>query len=153
MRFPVSTLSVHDSQAPSATSGEPAPAPELRWADVAQTPDPDRSAALIAALRAALPAHCVLAGVEQTRPYECDGLSAFRQLPVAVCLPENEQQVQQALRICREHDVPVVARGSGTSLSGGAMPHASGVVLSLDLDAESAAERAEALAPNSSADS
>ena len=131
MRFPVSTLSVHDSQAPSATSGEPAPAPELRWADVAQTPDPDRSAALIAALRAALPAHCVLAGVEQTRPYECDGLSAFRQLPVAVCLPENEQQVQQALRICREHDVPVVARGSGTSLSGGAMPHASGVVLSL----------------------
>jgi glycolate oxidase len=52
-------------------------------------------------------------------------------LPVAVCLPENEQQVQQALRICREHDVPVVARGSGTSLSGGAMPHASGVVLSL----------------------
>ena len=78
-----------------------------------------------------MPAHCVLAGVEQTRPYECDGLSAFRQLPVAVCLPENEQQVQQALRICREHDVPVVARGSGTSLSGGAMPHASGVVLSL----------------------
>ena len=131
MRFPVSTLSVHDSQAPSAASGEPAAAPELRWADVAQTPDPDRSAALIAALRAALPAHCVLAGVEQTRPYECDGLSAFRQLPVAVCLPENEQQVQQALRICREHDVPVVARGSGTSLSGGAMPHASGVVLSL----------------------
>jgi glycolate oxidase len=127
----VSTLSVHDSQAPSAASGEPAAAPELRWADVAQTPDPDRSAALIAALRAALPAHCVLAGVEQTRPYECDGLSAFRQLPVAVCLPENEQQVQQALRICREHDVPVVARGSGTSLSGGAMPHASGVVLSL----------------------
>ncbi|MCX7213640.1 MAG: FAD-binding protein [Burkholderiales bacterium] len=103
----------------------------MRWADVAQTPDPDRSAALIAALREALPAHCVLAGVEQTRPYECDGLSAFRQLPVAVCLPENEQQVQQALRICREHDVPVVARGSGTSLSGGAMPHASGVVLSL----------------------
>ena len=50
---------------------------------------------------------------------------------MAVCLPENEQQVQQALRICREHDVPVVARGSGTSLSGGAMPHASGVVLSL----------------------
>jgi glycolate oxidase len=73
----------------------------------------------------------VLAGVEQTRPYECDGLSAFRQLPVAVCLPETEQQVQQALRVCREHDAPVVARGAGTSLSGGAMPHASGVVLSL----------------------
>ena len=112
-------------------NGVSGPAPELRWADVAQTPDPDRSAALVAALRAALPAHCVLAGVEQTRPYECDGLSAFRQLPVAVCLPDTEQQVQQALRICREHDVPVVARGAGTSLSGGAMPHASGVVLSL----------------------
>jgi glycolate oxidase len=120
-----------NNQAPSVASGVSSLAPDLRWADVAQAPDPDRSAALVAALRAALPAHCVLAGVEQTRPYECDGLSAFRQLPVAVCLPENEQQVQQALRICREHDVPVVARGSGTSLSGGAMPHASGVVLSL----------------------
>jgi glycolate oxidase len=120
-----------NNQAPSVASGVSSLAPDLRWADVAQAPDPDRSAALVAALRAALPAHCVLAGVEQTRPYECDGLSAFRQLPVAVCLPETEQQVQQALRICREHDVPVVARGSGTSLSGGAMPHASGVVLSL----------------------
>jgi len=120
-----------NNQAPSVASGVSSLAPELRWADVAQAPDAARSAALVAALRVALPAHCVLAGVEQTRPYECDGLSAFRQLPVAVCLPENEQQVQQALRICREHDVPVVARGSGTSLSGGAMPHASGVVLSL----------------------
>jgi glycolate oxidase len=127
----VSTTTMPNNQAPSVASGVSSLAPDLRWADVAQAPDPDRSAALVAALRAALPAHCVLAGVEQTRPYECDGLSAFRQLPVAVCLPENEQQVQQALRICREHDVPVVARGSGTSLSGGAMPHASGVVLSL----------------------
>ena len=127
----MSTTTMPNNQAPSVASGVSSLAPDLRWADVAQAPDPDRSAALVAALRAALPAHCVLAGVEQTRPYECDGLSAFRQLPVAVCLPENEQQVQQALRICREHDVPVVARGSGTSLSGGAMPHASGVVLSL----------------------
>ena len=127
----MSTTTMPNNQAPSVASGVSSLAPDLRWADVAQAPDPDRSAALVAALRAALPAHCVLAGVEQTRPYECDGLSAFRQLPVAVCLPETEQQVQQALRICREHDVPVVARGSGTSLSGGAMPHASGVVLSL----------------------
>lgn len=118
-------------QAPSVVSGVLSPPPELRWADVAQAPDAARSAAVVAALRAALPAQCVLAGVEQTRPYECDGLSAFRQLPVAVCLPEDEQQVRLALQICREHDVPVVARGSGTSLSGGAMPHASGVVLSL----------------------
>jgi len=120
-----------NNQAPSVASGVSSPAPDLRWADVAQAPDAARSAALVAALRAALPAQCVLAGVEQTRPYECDGLSAFRQLPVAVCLPETEQQVQQALRVCREHDAPVVARGAGTSLSGGAMPHASGVVLSL----------------------
>ena len=119
------------NQAPSVASDVSSQAPDLRWADVAQAPDPDRSAALVAALRAALPAHCVLAGVEQTRPYECDGLSAFRQLPVAVCLPEDEQQVRLALQICRQHDVPVVARGAGTSLSGGAMPHASGVVLSL----------------------
>jgi glycolate oxidase len=119
------------NQAPSVASGVSSQAPDLRWADVAQAPDAARSAALVAALCAALPAQCVLAGVEQTRPYECDGLSAFRQLPVAVCLPETEQQVQQALRVCREHDVPVVARGAGTSLSGGAMPHASGVVLSL----------------------
>lgn len=118
-------------QAPSVVSGVLSPPPELRWADVTQAPDAARSAAVVAALRAALPAQCVLAGVEQTRPYECDGLSAFRQLPVAVCLPEDEQQVRLALQICREHDVPVVARGSGTSLSGGAMPHASGVVLSL----------------------
>jgi glycolate oxidase len=120
-----------NNQAPSVASGVSSLAPDLRWADVAQAPDPDRSAALVAALRAALPAHCVLAGVEQTRPYECDGLSAFRQLPVAVCLPEDEHQVRLALQICRQHDVPVVARGAGTSLSGGAMPHASGVVLSL----------------------
>ena len=120
-----------NNQAPSVASGVSSPAPDLRWADVAQAPDAARSAALVAALRAALPEQCVLAGVEQTRPYECDGLSAFRQLPVAVCLPETEQQVQQALRVCREHDAPVVARGAGTSLSGGAMPHASGVVLSL----------------------
>ena len=112
-------------------SGVLSPAPDLRWADVAQAPDAARSAALVTALRAVLPAQCVLAGVEQTRPYECDGLSAFRQLPVAVCLPETEQQVRLALQICRQHDVPVVARGAGTSLSGGAMPHASGVVLSL----------------------
>ena len=127
----MSTILTPNFQAPLVANGASAAPPELRWADVAQAPDAARSIALVAALRAALPAQCVLAGVEQTRPYECDGLSAFRQLPVAVCLPETEQQVQQALRVCREHDVPVVARGAGTSLSGGAMPHASGVVLSL----------------------
>jgi glycolate oxidase len=104
---------------------------EPRWSDVTATPQPQRRAEIAAALRAVLPAHCVLVEEEDTRPYECDGLSAFRQLPVAVALPENEAQVQQVLRTCRAMDVPVVARGAGTSLSGGAMPHGSGVVLSL----------------------
>jgi len=122
----MSTATVSPSAAvPSAPAAEP------RWADVTAAPDADRSAAILRALRAVLPAACVLAGDEQTRPYECDGLSAFRQLPVAVCLPETEAQVQAVLRACRDLDVPVVARGAGTSLSGGAMPHAAGVVLSL----------------------
>jgi glycolate oxidase len=108
-----------------------APAAEPRWADQDAPPDAQRAAAIVAALRAVLPARCVLAGVEQTRPYECDGLSAFRRLPVAVVLPETEEQVVAVLKACRGLDVPVVARGAGTSLSGGAMPHAAGVVLSL----------------------
>jgi len=107
------------------------PDPEPRWSDQTEPPDPQRAARIVSALRAVLPAASVLAGVEQTRPYECDGLSAFRRLPVAVCLPESEAQVQQVLRVCRAMDVPVVARGAGTSLSGGAMPHAAGIVLSL----------------------
>ncbi|WP_301276855.1 FAD-linked oxidase C-terminal domain-containing protein [Dechloromonas sp.] len=78
-----------------------------------------------------LPAHCLLIDDEDLRPYECDGLTAFRQLPMAVCLPENEGQVIDVLRTCHQLGVPVVARGAGTGLSGGAMPHAQGVVLSL----------------------
>ncbi len=105
--------------------------PEQRWSDVTATLEPQRRDALVAALSSILPVGALLSRTEQTRPYECDGLSAFRQLPVAVCLPESEAQVQQVLRICREHDVPVVARGAGTSLSGGSMPHGAGVVLSL----------------------
>ncbi len=105
--------------------------PEQRWSDVTATLEPQRRDALVAALTSILPMGALLSRTEQTRPYECDGLSAFRQLPVAVCLPDTEAQVQQVLRICREHDVPVVARGAGTSLSGGSMPHGAGVVLSL----------------------
>ena len=82
-------------------------------------------------LKAILPAHCLLIDDEDLRPYECDGLTAFRQLPMAVCLPENEGQVIDVLRTCHQLGVPVVARGAGTGLSGGAMPHAQGVVLSL----------------------
>ena len=82
-------------------------------------------------LRGILPAHCLLVDDEDLRPYECDGLTAFRQLPMAVCLPENEGHVIDVLRTCHQLGVPVVARGAGTGLSGGAMPHAQGVVLSL----------------------
>jgi glycolate oxidase len=105
--------------------------PILRHADLTAVPGAARQAEVAAALRAVLPAHCVLHREEDTRPYECDALSAWRQLPMVVALPENEGQVQQVLRICHRLDVPVVARGAGTSLSGGSMPHASGVVLSL----------------------
>ncbi|MDH3636187.1 MAG: FAD-binding protein [Gammaproteobacteria bacterium] len=63
--------------------------------------------------------------------YECDGLSAYRQQPLLVLLPENIEQVQQVMRVCHAQRLPVVSRGAGTSLSGGALPHAEGVVLSL----------------------
>ena len=85
---------------------------------------------VVAALLAALPAHCVLHEEEDTRPYECDGLSAYRQLPMVVALPENEAQVVAVLNTCRRLGVPIVPRGAGTGLSGGALPMAQGVVLS-----------------------
>ena len=90
-----------------------------------------RQAEVVAALRGVLPAHAVLSRREDTVPYECDGLTAYRQLPLAVALPETEAQVAAVLRICHTMGVPVVARGAGTGLSGGAMPHADGVTLSL----------------------
>ena len=88
------------------------------------------STAFVAALRAALPPSSVLSEPEDTRPYECDGLSAYRQLPMAVALPADEAQVLAVLKICREFNVPIVPRGAGTGLSGGAMPIAEGLVLS-----------------------
>ncbi len=88
-------------------------------------------ALLAGRLKAILPAHCLLIDEEDLRPYECDGLTAYRELPMAVCLPESEGQVIDVLRTCHQLGVPVVARGAGTGLSGGAMPHAQGVVLSL----------------------
>ena len=63
--------------------------------------------------------------------YECDGLSAYREQPLLVLLPETVEQVQQVMRLCHEERLPVVSRGAGTSLSGGALPHPEGVVLSL----------------------
>src|SRR6476661_6171050 len=86
---------------------------------------------LLPALRAVLPAHALLWHAEETRPYECDGLTAYRERPLAVALPETEAQVQGVLRACHALRVPVVARGAGTGLSGGAMPNRLGVTLSL----------------------
>ena len=86
---------------------------------------------LVADLRRVLPADAVLDRAEQLRPYECDGLSAYRQLPLAVALPGDVDQVAAVLAVCRRHGAPIVARGSGTSLSGGALPHPDGVVVSL----------------------
>jgi glycolate oxidase len=78
-----------------------------------------------------LPATSVLHHPEDVRPYECDGLSAYRELPRVVALPETEDQVVRLLRLCHEARIPVVARGAGTGLSGGALPHKDGVLLSL----------------------
>ena len=102
-----------------------------RFADFTRNPAPGRQQQVVAALRDILPPGALLFRTEDTRPYECDGLTAFRQLPMVVALPDSEQQVCRILKACRALEVPVVARGAGTGLSGGAMPHAEGVVLSL----------------------
>jgi glycolate oxidase len=75
--------------------------------------------------------HSLLYSHEDVTPYECDGLTAYRQRPLLVALPETEAQVQAVLKTCHSLGIPVVARGAGTGLSGGAMPHANGVTLSL----------------------
>ncbi len=99
---------------------------------------PRRAAALIArqsevraALTRTLPAHVLLYRPEDTVAYECDALTAYRQRPLLVTLPESELQVAQILKICHALGVPVVARGAGTGLSGGALPLSDGVTLSL----------------------
>lgn len=90
-----------------------------------------RQAEVVRALQAVVPAHALLWQSEDTVPYECDGLTAYRERPLVVVLPETEAQVAAVLKACHALDVPVVARGAGTGLSGGAMPHAMGVTLSL----------------------
>ncbi len=90
-----------------------------------------RQQQVVDALSQHLPAHALLWHNEDTTPYECDGLTAYREPPMVVALPETEAQVSAVLRICHALDVPVVARGAGTGLSGGALPHKMGVTLSL----------------------
>jgi len=99
---------------------------------------------LLRRLRAIVGEDSVLAHAEQLAPYECDGLSAHRQSPLVVVLPDTIEQLQSILRLCHELQVPVVARGAGTGLSGGALPLANGVLLGLakfnrilDIDATS----------------
>jgi glycolate oxidase len=91
----------------------------------------ERQAQIVRALQTHLPAHALIWQSEDTTPYECDGLTAYRQRPLVVALPETEAQVAAVLKTCHGLGVPVVARGAGTGLSGGAMPHAMGVTLSL----------------------
>ena len=97
-------------------------------------PDPAAIAAaprFIAALRAALGVEGVIADPKALRPYESDGLTAYRQVPLAVALPRSTAEVAAALRIASEFGIKVVPRGSGTSLSGGALPLADGLLLGL----------------------
>ncbi len=93
--------------------------------------DSDAFAALRADLARAVPPTLILHRDEDKRPFECDGLSAYRRVPGLVVLPETIDQVQHILRTCNTHGVPVVARGAGTGLSGGALPLDDGVLLSL----------------------
>lgn len=103
---------------------------ELRFDDTSQPLAAEKRQQLIAALSARLPSDCLVFDEEPLKPYECDGLSGYRQLPAAVALPRTEGQAAEVLRICAKLEVPVVPRGAGTGLSGGATPHRGGVVLS-----------------------
>jgi glycolate oxidase len=97
----------------------------------AQGVDRIRQAEVAGRLKARLPDGAVLVREEETRPYECDGLTAYRELPMVVALPADEDQVRFVLQTCHELGVPVIARGAGTGLSGGALPSGEGVLLAL----------------------
>ena len=82
-------------------------------------------------LQKCLPADCLIDETESLRPFECDALTIYRDLPLLAALPETAEQVREVLRICHALQVPVVARGSGTGLCAGAMPHPDGLLLGL----------------------
>ncbi len=99
-------------------------------------PEPDsavleRREQIVAALRTIVPGEGVIAAERELRPFESDGLTAYRQLPMVVVLPETTQQVSEVLRYCHDEGIKVVPRGAGTSLSGGALPLADGVLLGM----------------------
>ena len=106
-----------------------------------QMPEPNpailsRKADLVARLRKVLPEGAVIDDVAETRAYECDALTAYKCPPMAVILPGSTEEVSRALAICHEMGVPVVPRGSGTSLAGGALPTADSVILGVSRMAE-----------------
>ena len=86
---------------------------------------------VVQALSRVLAAEDILFTPEDTTPYECDGLTAYRQRPLCVAIPRTTQEVQAVLKVCHALGVPVIARGAGTGLSGGAMPSIKGVTLSM----------------------
>jgi glycolate oxidase len=95
-------------------------------------PDPDilaRKPELIAKLQRIMPKDAVISDISETRAYECDALTAYKCAPLAVVLPASTQEVSDVLKICHQMGVPVVPRGSGTSLAGGALPTADSVIL------------------------
>ncbi len=99
-------------------------------------PEPDRAVLarrdrVVAALRAIVPGEGVIAAEREMKPYESDGLTAYRQMPMVVVLPETTEQVSQVLRYCHAEGIKVVPRGAGTSLSGGALPLVDGVLLGM----------------------
>ena len=101
-----------------------------------QMPQPDqaaidRRAEIAAALRRILPAESVIEAEDARRVYESDGLTAYRQLPLLVALPATTAEVAAVLRYCHENRLKVVPRGAGTSLSGGALPLADGILLGM----------------------
>src|SRR5258706_3736197 len=87
-----------------------------------------RKAEVAARLAPELPPSSLLVEREDLKPYECDGLSAYRETPLAVAIPTSEREVAAVLEAAREMKTPVVARGSGTGLSGGALPLADGIL-------------------------
>ena len=91
----------------------------------------DRRDAIVAALRGIVPGEGVIDSAAEMLPYESDGLMAYRQPPMVVVLPDTTEQVSKVLKYCFEQGIKVVPRGSGTSLSGGALPLADGVLLGL----------------------
>ncbi|MCK5813385.1 MAG: FAD-binding protein [Cocleimonas sp.] len=92
---------------------------------------PESNNSLLLALREILPEKYLLTTKEDLKPYECDGFPVYRRLPLAVALPSTIEEVQKIIHVCESLRVPIVARGAGTGLSGGALPHEGGIILGL----------------------